>query len=284
MVGSTVAQDFQALKDVGNRYYVAKEFAKAAEVYSSIIEDYSRSPLAGIVPPDLVRTALANRAASFIELGLHCKAIQDCTTILSIWPPAPGATDQFTQKVYYRLARSCYALERYDESLIHLDAFRKANGSTATDTTLRVLILEGQVKKNQLSAPMSPMQPFEYIVRVLSANGLQDSPLVFCGNAFQELCVAKPPQIESKAFLANLVKEHHDEIMGMRHWGCWKCPKQAVSILHNPMSWLHLTERKVIDFALPICQNRGKCDAEGRKFVQNEMALMLQGVYRAPWH
>lgn len=190
------------------------------------------------------------------------------------------------QKVYYRLARSYYCLEKYDEALKHLDSFRSANGSATTDTTLRVLILQGQVRQNQVSSPANPMQPFEYTVRVLGANGLQDSPLVFHGNAFQELCVTQPPQIESRAFLENLVKEHHDEIMGMRHWGCWKCPKQAVSILHNPMSWLHLAEPKVIDFALPICQNRGRCDSEGRKFVQDEMTMMLQarGVFQRPWN
>jgi hypothetical protein len=30
----------------------------------------------------------------------------------------------------------------------------------------------------------------------------------------------------------------------------------------------------VVDFALPICQNRGRCDIEGRKFIQEEMAAM----------
>ncbi|KAF5339367.1 hypothetical protein D9611_009766 [Ephemerocybe angulata] len=276
--GST-AQDFESIKAAGNQLFSKKEYAKAAETYTTIVEAFGQLP--GTISVELIRTVLANRAACYLELHQYHKAVDDCLEILTKYPPTPTTPQLIMQKVYFRLARSCYFLGRYDEALLHLDRYRRLNGTPhATETELRMHILEKQANENQNQSPGNDMKPIEYEVLVIKgANGMQHPPLVYKEEAYQELCVPSPSAIQSKAFLVYLVQKHHDEIMGMQRWVCWQCPKGAVSISHNPMSYLNVPEPRVVDFALPVCENGGKCDREARAFFQHEME-MAQRVRR----
>ena len=93
----------------------------------------------------------------------------------------------------------------------------------------------------------------------------------------RSLCSMYPPEMPTKIFLAQLVKRHHDAIMEEKNWTCWNCRKKAVSLVHTPMSYLHLEESMVVDFAQPVCINGGECDKEARKMMEEEMRFAKAG-------
>ena len=126
---------------------------------------------------------------------------------------------------------------------------------------------------------MATTQPFEYTVRVMGSGGtLQGPHLSFTEEARVALLSPNPPPNPTRDLLATVATRHHDEIMAMQDWRCWKCSKHAVSMLHNPMSYLYKPGApEVVDLALPICRNRGRCDAEGRQMFAQEMARMQVG-------
>ena len=126
---------------------------------------------------------------------------------------------------------------------------------------------------------MAATQPFEYTVRVMGGGGtIQGSPLSFTEEARVALFSPNPPPNPTRHLLATLATRHHNEIMGMQDWRCWKCSRHAVSMLHNPMSYLYKSESpEVIDLALPVCRNGGRCDTEGRRMFAQEMARMQVG-------
>lgn len=125
---------------------------------------------------------------------------------------------------------------------------------------------------------MAATQPFEYTVRIMGNGGtLQGAPLSFMEEASIALFSPNPPPNPTRDLLATLATRHHDEIMGMQDWRCWNCSRHAVSMLHNPMSYLYKPDPEVVDLALPICRNRGACDAEGRQMFAQEIARMQVG-------
>lgn len=126
---------------------------------------------------------------------------------------------------------------------------------------------------------MAATQPFEYTVHVMGNGGiLQGAPVSFTEEARVALFSPNPPPNLMRDLLATLATRHHDEIMGMQDWRCWKCSRHGVSMLHNPMSYLYKPDSpEVVDLALPICRNRGACDAEGRQMFAQEMARMQVG-------
>lgn len=267
-------QDLHNIKDAGNALYSKKEFAKAATKYTSGISTAgSQAILGDTACVDLTRTMLANRAACYLELGLYHQAADDCLQILEKYPPTDTTSSNMMQKVYVRLARSYYRLGRYEEALSHLDQ-GQMSGPAADE--VRTLIAQAQSRQKGKDGASALTKEFTYQVKVVGPGdseegGLQHPPMEFTEQAPLELCVRNPPEIQGKAFLAKLTAKHHASIMRMKQWVCWNCPKVAVSLLHNPMSWLNLDPPFVIDFSLPICENRGTCDREGREFIQEEM-------------
>ncbi|KAF6758920.1 hypothetical protein DFP72DRAFT_1064424 [Ephemerocybe angulata] len=272
--GST-AQDFESIKAAGNQLFSKKEYAKAAETYTTIVEAFGQLP--GTISVELIRTVLANRAACYLEL-LSQSRRRLSRNLDQISTDTNNTTTHHAKGVLPPRSK-LLLLGRYDEALLHLDRYRRLNGTPhATETELRMHILEKQANENQNQSPGNDMKPIEYEVLVIKgANGMQHPPLVYKEEAYQELCVPSPSAIQSKAFLVYLVQKHHDEIMGMQRWVCWQCPKGAVSISHNPMSYLNVPEPRVVDFALPVCENGGKCDREARAFFQHEMEMAQRG-------
>ncbi|KAF9052052.1 hypothetical protein BJ165DRAFT_929981 [Panaeolus papilionaceus] len=115
-----------------------------------------------------------------------------------------------------------------------------------------------------------------YIVKVISTDMAGGRHPDF---VYQELIPANvvcpsPPEYQSKVILSALPMKHQDAIMQTRSWKCWNCEKPAVSMLHNPMSYLHKVDNpEVVDIAMGICADRGRCDVEGRQYLMEEMEL-----------
>jgi hypothetical protein len=70
--------------------------------------------------------------------------------------------------------------------------------------------------------------------------------------------------------MRDLIKIHHNEVLQARAWSCIECNQPATTIIHNPMSYLHLLKPQIIDFAIPCCANK-ICDAS----IQAHFAEMM---------
>jgi hypothetical protein len=209
------------------------------------------------------------------SLEQYSKAVEDCTQILAKYPFATGTPNpELMQKVHYRLAKSYHHLEKHDEALTQLKMFSQLGGSSKLETPLRTSILQAQGNHHDdRSTPAPPpsgsLLPLKYIVRV---PGEDHGPMVYDELIPAELCAANPPKSPSYKFLTELVKKHTEEVMGARPWTCCNCPKRAVSGRHNPMAYVSLPEPLVIDWFMPLCEEGGRCDEEGRQFMCAEGA------------
>ncbi|KAJ2917545.1 hypothetical protein MD484_g2843, partial [Candolleomyces efflorescens] len=268
-----VPLNIQRMKDLGNKLYKEGQHGNAVKVYSSAIA--SLSQVDDRASLDFIRTVLANRAACYLALEQYNEAIEDCTRILAKYPFATGTLNsELMQKVHYRLAKSYYHVEKHDEALAQLRLFNQLGGSSKLETPLRTSILQAQGKNPDdqttpaLPAPGSFL-PLKYIVRV---PGEDHGPVVYDELIPAELCVPNPPKTPSYNYLTELVKKHTLEVMRLKPWKCWNCPKQATSARHNPMAYVNLPEPVVIDWFMPLCRDWGKCDEEGKRFMCEEGA------------
>lgn len=115
-----------------------------------------------------------------------------------------------------------------------------------------------------------------YTVKVISTDmaGSRAPDLVYKELVPASLVCASPPEYETKAVLASLSTKHHEDIMKTRKWKCWNCDRPAVSMLHNPMSYLNrVNNPEIVDISLGVCENRGRCDMKGREFFKAEMEI-----------
>ncbi|PPQ86595.1 hypothetical protein CVT24_007894 [Panaeolus cyanescens] len=126
-------------------------------------------------------------------------------------------------------------------------------------------------------------RPIRYIVKVLSTDmaGNRAGDFEFTEPIPAYLVCPSPPEAQTKATLAALSMKYHDEIMRKRIWKCWNCEKNAVSMVHNPMCYLHqLNDPSVVDLSLGICEDRGRCEVEGRRFFKEKMEAMQRAFPR----
>ncbi|KAH9487439.1 hypothetical protein JR316_0001515 [Psilocybe cubensis] len=115
----------------------------------------------------------------------------------------------------------------------------------------------------------TPTRPFRYEVRVFN----QESPIIKEEVVPVALCVARPPEMETRRFLTSLVSKHDRDILNMQPRTCWNCDKQAIGLTHTPASWLHLSDPLVLDFVQPVCENGGACDQAARQMMYEEMTM-----------
>ncbi|GJP33784.1 hypothetical protein CLOM_g8867 [Closterium sp. NIES-68] len=119
--GSSEPQAEPSLKDRGNAEFKAKNFLKAAALYTQAIKESPEN-----------HALYSNRSAAFLHLSKLTKALADAETTIKLNPS--------WEKGYYRKGCALEALQRYDESL---DAFKAAAqrnpGNPETAAKLRLL-------------------------------------------------------------------------------------------------------------------------------------------------
>ncbi|CAI5506849.1 unnamed protein product [Closterium sp. Naga37s-1] len=119
--GSSEAQGEAGLKERGNAEFKAKNFLKAAAIYTQAIKE----------APDN-HALYSNRSAAFLQLSKLTKALADAEAAIRLNPA--------WEKGYYRKGCALEAMKRYDEAL---EAFREAAerspGSAETAGKLRLL-------------------------------------------------------------------------------------------------------------------------------------------------
>ncbi|PVH87041.1 TPR-like protein [Cadophora sp. DSE1049] len=92
------AEEAEAFKAAGNKFYKAKEYKKAIEEYTKAVEAQPSSA-----------TYLSNRAAAYISNGQYVNALEDCTRADELDPNNP--------KILLRLARIYTSLGRAQDAL-----------------------------------------------------------------------------------------------------------------------------------------------------------------------
>jgi len=92
--------DPEAIKEAGNKAFMARNFQEAIKQYTLAIEVASDSPSP---------IYFANRANAYLELKQYNECLEDCNQAISI--------DPAYTKSYYRKAKAFYLLDRLLEAI-----------------------------------------------------------------------------------------------------------------------------------------------------------------------
>ena len=208
------------------------------------------------------------------KLGDFYGAVPDLEEVIQKPPQNVNASGSIalTQKAHHRLARCLFELGKLTEAMKEMDTYRDIIGrqtevamSLRTKITQATAARDGKVATELASATNSRV--LRYAVKVIG----HPVSIIKNDTVPSSLCSVHPPEMPTKIFLAELVKKHHDAIMQEKRWTCWNCPRKAVSLVHTPVSYLHLEEPMVVDLVQLVCVNGGECDKEARKMMDEEM-------------
>jgi len=105
----------------------------------------------------------------------------------------------------------------------------------------------------------------EYTIACSDANGQEEKFVFHQHTAPSSLCQqldlsSHQTTRQVSVLMQALVKAHHHEVLQTRTWSCVECNRPATTIVHNPMSYLHLSKPQVYDFAIPCCDDK-TCDS-----------------------
>ncbi|CAF1258267.1 unnamed protein product [Adineta steineri] len=122
-------------------------------------------------------------------------------------------------------------------------------------------------------------RPIEYTITCSDATGQQEKFVFHQHTAPVSICQQFNPsslnqtKIQVVSLMSGLVKAHTKEVLQARTWYCVECNQPATTIIHNPMSYLHLSKPQVIDLASPCCASK-ICD----KSIQAHFAEIMSEV------
>lgn len=92
---ATFVDEYARLRTLGNDYFLKGDFAKAEEVYTSLLADFEKDHA----------IILTNRSAARLGLGKQDEALADAEQAIEL--------DRKWIKAYYRKASALEALKRY---------------------------------------------------------------------------------------------------------------------------------------------------------------------------
>lgn len=230
----------------------------------------------------------------FIVVGRYQDAVPDLQEVIRVHVDTCDGL-ALTQKAHFRLARCYCELGRYGDAMQEMESYRELIGGQPklAETSLYTKILGGIINREQAagqsSSPPSAHFPhhargpvhhptdgkphayqLRYEIRVFDIA----TPIIRYDIVPAALCTSDPPEMQTRIFLANLVKKYHNEVMKLHPWTCWNCPARAVSLVHTPASYIHLSDPQVVDFAQPVCINGGVCEKAAREMMNKEMRLV----------
>jgi hypothetical protein len=118
----------------------------------------------------------------------------------------------------------------------------------------------------------------EYAITCSDATGQEEKFVFHHHTAPSSLCrqldlSSNQVKMQVSVLMRDLIKEHHDEVFQARAWSCVECNRPATTIIHNPMSYLHLSKPQIIDFTTPCCANK-ICDTN----IQTHFAEMMSAM------
>lgn len=119
----------------------------------------------------------------------------------------------------------------------------------------------------------------EYIITCSDATGQEEKFIFQQHTVPSSLCQQQldlssdQVKTEISVLMQDLVRKHHREVLQARAWSCVECNRPATTIVHNPMSYLHLPKPQIFNFAIPCCANK-TCDSSIQAHFGEMMAEM----------
>lgn len=203
--------------------------------------------------------------------------MEGCERVLDSAPPSDLSILSIKRKVYSRLLRSYKALGKYNEAMQAFESMKLVNIDIENDEQFRRLKNEISAERTKyggndepwdippmvfsshasLAPPMPSGAQLWYTYQVRVAGHVQN----FQERAAESLCVANPPEMAAYAHQTLLCKKHEVDLRAAKSYDCSVCGKpDAMSILHNPVWFLHKSPRCLVDLARPVCSTGGVCE------------------------
>ncbi|TFK23718.1 hypothetical protein FA15DRAFT_656472 [Coprinopsis marcescibilis] len=273
---STAQTAAQSLKEMGNERYQSKEYQQALNIYSRIIYDYGANT---DVPRHLLAVVRSNRAACYLKLRSFLEAFQDCAQVLEHAELRPERDHALFLKMVHRAARSKYGVSDLEAADRYWEQYRALGETDPIGET--PVPAEPKLKQKQPSAPPPPSSPalrsINYRIQVFTdeAAKLPDKGQ-FVYNEQMPADMFGTNRTPGKAetlFLDSLVRKHDAEVRGKRRWRCWNCNKKATSMTHTPATYMGENPPLILDYCLPVCQVRRRCDKEARKMITHDLSM-----------
>lgn len=114
------------------------------------------------------------------------------------------------------------------------------------------------------SANSDETRSIEYIITCSDATGEEEKFIFQQHKVPSSLCrqldlSSDQAKTEVSVLMQDLVRQHHRQVLQARTWSCVECHRPATTIVHNPMSYLHLPKPQIFNFAIPCCASKA-CD------------------------
>ncbi|KAJ7111903.1 hypothetical protein C8R44DRAFT_985351 [Mycena epipterygia] len=242
------------IKETANVHFREKDYQKALDLYSSIINQYDDR-----VMLDTIRIARCNRAACYLNLGEYQNCIDDCNIALLFVSASPT----ITEKAKFRLAKATKALDDIDDQRRATDPTYLGRPKYDVETRMREQMRESSASSAKFqSTDAEEHRPFGYVVRMKN----HDPEYVHMRDMVPASLMAGPPRggreaydTRRDAFVKRIVTSHEPELMKKHPWTCFSCGNPATTWIHSPVSDLASFYPIIKDYARPICENGGNC-------------------------
>ncbi|KAF8173592.1 hypothetical protein K438DRAFT_1980850 [Mycena galopus ATCC 62051] len=242
------------IKETANIHFRAGEYKKALEIYTSIINTYSKR-----VMVETIRVARCNRAACYLHLGEYQRCIDECHIVLMyIGSPA------LMEKARHRLVKADLALDDIDAQKRALDPTYPGRPKYDVQERIREQLEEASVSSAKFQdRDVEEHRPFAYVVRMKEHDPeyVHMRDMVPIGLMLEPSSDARDAyEARRDAFVRNIVATHEPELMGKHPWTCFSCKKPATAWIHSLISDLASFYPLLKDYARPICEKGGNCE------------------------
>ncbi|KAJ7683648.1 hypothetical protein B0H17DRAFT_29072 [Mycena rosella] len=251
------------IKEAANAHFREKEYQKALDLYSSIINQYDDR-----VMLDTIRVARCNRAACYLNLGEYQHCIDDCHIALLFMSTDPAISN----KARYRLAKATKALDDIDAQKRAIDPSYPGRPKYDVEDRMREQMRESSASSAKFQpADVEEHRRVSYVVRMKS----QNPEYVHMRDMVPASLMCAPPrggreayETRRDAFVKRVIATHEPELMQKHPWTCFSCGQPATTWLHFPISDLTSFYPIIKDYARPICANGGDCAKKTRDAME----------------
>ncbi|KAJ6620047.1 hypothetical protein B0H10DRAFT_2023420 [Mycena sp. CBHHK59/15] len=242
------------IKDVANTHFRAKEYQKALDLYTSIINQYDDR-----VMIDTINVVRCNRAACYLNLRDYQRCIDDCNIVLLF-----VSSDSVTEKARFRLAKATKALDDIDDQCRAADPTYPGRPKYDVQERMRAQMRESSANsaKFQPADGVEEHRPFGYVVRMKD----HDPEYVHMRDMVPASLMSGPVRgsqdayaTRRDAFVKKIVATHEPELMKKHAWKCFSCNKAATTWIHSPVADLTSFYPIIKDYGRPICESGGNC-------------------------
>ncbi|KAJ7817749.1 hypothetical protein B0H14DRAFT_2841581 [Mycena olivaceomarginata] len=250
------------IKEIANTHFRAKEYQKALDIYSDIINQYSKR-----VMIETIRVSRCNRAACYLHLGEYQRCIDECHIVM-FYVGSPA----LVEKAEYRLAKATQALDDIDAEKRAVDPTYPGRPKYNVFDRIRDQLDEASASSAKFQdTSVEEHRPLGYVVRMKS----HDPEYIYMRDVVPTSLISEHMHRDTAAyetrrdaFVRKIVMDHEPELMQKHPWKCSSCGKSATTWVHSPVSDIASFYPVIKDYARPICEKGGKCEQATRAAME----------------